>query len=133
MRKSEVINAYSCSSNNDNNNNKNEAEDQNFFLTKANIIGSHQRKKGEDKKEKEYTAEFVFESNKYFISGGTNNKIIFYKNDSSPEIKINNFYSSDDWVYNILELEDNNFLITERKQIYPYKPDKKNKNKKKKL
>jgi len=124
LRKSEVINAYSSSSNNDNNNNKNEAEAQNFFLIKANIIGSHQRKKGEDKKEKEYTAEFVFESNKYFISGGTNNEIIFYKNDSSPEIKINNLYSSDDWVYNILELEENNFLITERKQIYSYKSDK---------
>ena len=124
LRKSEVINAYSSSSNNDNNNNKNEAEAQNFFLIKANIIGSHQRKKGEDKKEKEYTAEFVFESNKYFISGGTNNEIIFYKNDSSPEIKINNLYSSDDWVYNILELEENNFLITERKQVYSYKSDK---------
>jgi len=51
LRKNEEINASSRSSNNDNNI-KNEGEGRNFFLTKANIIGSHQRKKKNDENKK---------------------------------------------------------------------------------
>ena len=70
--------------------------------------------------EKEYTADFVIETSKFFISGGTNNNIIFYLKDSSKK-KIYNLGFPDefpgDWVYNILEKEENHMLVTQGKEI----------------
>ena len=93
------------------------------------IIGNHIRKKSQNTKEKEntantrkkeYTADFVIETSKFFISGGTNNNIIFYLKDSSL-IRIYNIGFLDnfpgDWVYNILEKEENHMLVTQGKGI----------------
>ena len=85
-------------------------------------IGDHKSKKHQSKKEKEYTAEFVIETQNFIISGGTNNEINFYTKDSSLQIKIDNSFSLEDWVYNILEIEKDNFLVTQRKLIYSFKP-----------
>jgi len=88
--------------------------DDKLCLTKLKkIIGNHKRKKNQSK---EYTSDFVSETSKFFISGGTNNEIIVYTKDSL--IKIDNPYSPDDWVYNILENQENNFLVTEGTKIY---------------
>ena len=82
------------------------------------IIGNHIRKKSQNTREKEYTADFVIETSKFFISGGTNNNIIFYLKDSSL-IRIYNIGFLDnfpgDWVYNILEKEENHMLVTQGK------------------
>jgi len=87
--------------------------DDKLCLTKLKkIIGNHKRKKNQSK---EYTSDFVSETSKFFISGGTNNEIIVYTKDSL--IKIDNPYSPDDWVYNILENQENNFLVTEGTKI----------------
>ena len=94
--------------------NKEEIEDK-LCLTKfKKIIGNHKRKKSQNKK---YTADFIIEISKFFISGGTNNEIIFYMKDSSFQIKIDNPYTTDDWVYNILEKIENNILVTQGKKI----------------
>ena len=96
---------------------ENKEEKYKFFFPKLiKIIGNHKRKKNQSNTEKEYTADFVIETSKFFISGGSNNEIIIYSKDSSF-IKINNPYFPDDWVYNILEKEENHLLVTQGKKL----------------
>ena len=107
----------------ENDNDKNKGESKKFFtVTKVrDKIGDHKRKTDQNKKEnkkekekekekkKEYTAEFVIETiieTKHFIiSGGTNNEINIYIEDSSLQIKNDKSYPLEDWAYNILEIE----------------------------
>jgi len=93
-----------------------------YFLTKIkSIIGDHKNKKNQKNEIKKYTADFIIETNNFFISGGTNNEIIAYNKDLSFETKIKIPFT--DWVYNILEnkvrddIKDNYMLVTQGKQI----------------
>ena len=93
-------------------------DDQKYYLTKfSRRIGNHIRKKSQNKTEKVYTADFVNEISKFFISCGTNNEIIFYTKDPSLQIENYNSYFTDDWVFNLLEIEENNILVTQGKKI----------------
>ena len=124
-----IINC-SISTESESKSNKNEIKEYKYcVIIFIAIIGNHIRKKSQNTKEKEntantrkkeYTADFVIETSKFFISGGTNNNIIFYLKDSSL-IKIYNLGFPDnfpgDWVYNILEKEENHMLVTQGKGI----------------
>ena len=89
-----------------------------FFIKFISIIGEHKNKKNQKIKIKENTADFIIETSKFFISGGTNKELIFYTKDSSFEAKIK--IKFDDWVYNTLEgkdIKESYMIITQRKQI----------------
>ena len=84
------------------------------------IIGNHKRKRNQRNTEKEYTADFVTEISKFFISWGTNNEINTYLKDSS----LLNIYNPNfpenfpgDWVYNIFEKGENQIIVTHGKGI----------------
>ena len=95
---------------------------QRYCLIKSkSIIGDHQSKKNQKNEIKKYTADYINETSKFFISGGTNNEIIIYNKDFSFETKLKISFS--DWVYNILEnkerddIQENYMLVIQRKQI----------------
>ena len=101
---------------------------QRYCLTKLkSIIGDHKSKKKKNQKNeiKKYTADYIIETSKFFISSGSNNEIIIYTKDFSFETKFKIPFT--DWVYNILEnkerdyKKENYMLATQGKQIILFK------------
>ena len=102
-----------------NENQKSNSKYSNIF-NNIKIIGNHldnSENKNETKKVK-YTAEFITEINKNFISGGTDNNLIIYDSSYNNKIAI----KKDDWIYNVVELNNKNkyllnFLYSSKKGI----------------
>ena len=102
---------------------------QRFCLIKnKSIIGDHKNKKNqknEKNEKKQYTADYIIETSKFFISSGTSNEIIIYTKDFSFETKFKILFT--DWVYNILEnkgrddKKENYMIATQGKQIKLFK------------
>ena len=98
------------------------------LIKKKSIIGDHKNKKNqknEKNEKKQYTADYIIETSKFFISSGTSNEIIIYTKDFSFETKFKIPFT--DWVYNILEnkerdyKKENYMLATQGKQIILFK------------
>jgi len=98
------------------------------LIKKKSIIGDHKNKKNqknEKNEKKQYTADYIIETSKFFISSGTSNEIIIYTKDFSFETKFKILFT--DWVYNILEnkgrddKKENYMIATQGKQIKLFK------------
>ena len=97
------------------NKSKNYSENNNSkFLTILNNNDSIKKENEKDNNERKYTADFITETNQYFISGGTNSLINIY--DKSYNL-MNKKINIEDWAYNIIE-DDTKIIICCKKNLY---------------